>query len=174
MGKFQDLAGQKFYKWRVLERVKKHPKKTHWLCECDCGNQRLVIACDLKNGNHKSCGKCHYHIFIQNSFWGEIQKQAKRRGYEFSLTKDYLYDLWIKQDGKCAISGVKLHMPAKAREQRGPKCTASIDRIDNAVGYVVNNVQWVLKDVNRMRREYTIEDYISICKKVAIYQESMI
>ena len=122
----------------------------------------------MKSGNHKSCGQCHFHIFIQDSWWGEIQKQAKRRDLKFNITKDYLYELWKKQDGKCAISGIELNMPKKAREQRGPKCTASIDRINNSVGYIKGNVQWVHKDVNRMRREYTIDKYIDICKKVAM------
>ncbi len=171
MGRFQDLTGQKFYKWTVLERGEnsKH-RATRWECRCDCGNYGIVCSSDLKIGNHKSCGKCHYHCFIQNSFWGEIQKQAGHRGYEFSITKDYITNLWKEQKGKCAISGIELYMPEKAREQRGPKCTASIDRIDNAVGYIEGNVQWVLKDVNKMRREYTVERYVSICQAVALYQ----
>ena len=165
---FQDLTGETFHSWTVLERAANGSnKRTRWKCRCKCGRKGIVAAGDLKYGSHKSCGKCHYHAFIQDSFWGEYKKQAKRRNKIFLLTKDYMMNLWEQQDGKCAISGEILFMPEKAREQRGPKCTASIDRIDNSKGYIEDNVQWVLKSVNRMRREYSMEEYIQVCKKVA-------
>lgn len=173
MPKFQDLTGQTFYSWTVIKRGENSKyNNTRWICKCVCGKIGLVDSSDLKSGNHKSCGKCHFHVFIQNSWWGEIQKQAKRRKLEFTLTKDYLTKLWSDQNGKCALSGLDLYMPKKAREQRGPSCTGSIDRIDNKQGYIQGNVQWVHKSVNRMRREYTIEEYVDICKLVAEYQEN--
>lgn len=168
----EDLTGKKYYEWTVIERgPNSKNKNTRWKCKCSCGKIGLVLSSDLKSGNHKSCGRCHFHVFIQDSFWGEIKKQAARRGYEFKITKDYMTELWKSQDGKCALSGEILHMPEKAREQRGPKCTASIDRIDNSKGYVIGNVQWILKIINKMRREFTIEEYVEVCKKVSKYQE---
>lgn len=171
--KLVNMVGKKYYKFTVLKRLNK-TGNTIWICECDCGNIRNVNGSDLKSGNHKSCGQCDCHIFIQGSWWGEIQKNARRRGLKFELTKDYLYDLWKKQDGKCAMSGIKLYMPQKAREQRGPKCTASIDRIDNSIGYVVNNVQWVHKTVNKMHREYSISEYINMCELVVNNRRSVL
>jgi hypothetical protein len=138
MGQFIDLTGDTFYDWEVVDRAVTDSRKTRWNCICKCGNEGIVESYDLRTGHHKSCGKCHYHMFIQDSWWGEIKKQADRRGYEFSITKDYLTELWELQEGKCALSGLELYMPKKAREQRGPKCTASIDRIDNSKGYILS------------------------------------
>ena len=63
MGKFIDLAGQKFNKLTVIKRVDDYisPKGRHyvqWLCKCDCGNNIIVLSCNLKSGHSKSCG-CH-------------------------------------------------------------------------------------------------------------------
>jgi archaellum component FlaC len=43
----------------------------------------------------------------------------------------------------------------------------SLDRIDSKLGYIEGNVQWLHKDVNYMKQEYSQEYYIDICKKVA-------
>lgn len=53
----EDLAGQKFSKLTVIERDFSR-KGVYWLCQCDCGNPEKISvkACNLKNGNTKSCG----------------------------------------------------------------------------------------------------------------------
>lgn len=56
MGKFQDLAGQKFNFLTAIKRVENNEKKTQWLCMCDCGNEKVVSAGELKSGKVKSCG----------------------------------------------------------------------------------------------------------------------
>lgn len=167
-----DLTGKTFGSLTILYRLPNTKNnRVQWQCKCKCGREKSVTSGDIKSGDSKSCGKCHWHCFIQDSYWTEITRNAKQRGKEFSITKDYMTSLWNKQEGKCAISGLPLNMPVDARKQRGPECTASIDRIDNTIGYVEGNVQWVYKDVNRMRREYTIERYIEICKAVASNNE---
>ena len=61
MGKFQDLTGQVFGYLLVLGIAYKKPVKPHgsiiyWRCRClKCGNECVVRAADLKNGQ-QSCG----------------------------------------------------------------------------------------------------------------------
>ena len=62
----------------------------------------------------------------------------------------------------CALSGVKLIMPTSKN-----KATASLDRIDSTKDYTLDNVQWVHKDINRMKNVYTQEYFIEMCKRVA-------
>lgn len=64
----EDLTGQKFGRLTVvgrdMERDGKEFKQgkrrgnVHWLCRCDCGNERLssVVGWQLKSGKTKSCG----------------------------------------------------------------------------------------------------------------------
>ena len=52
----KDLTGQKFGKLTAISQVGIKNHKTQWLCACDCGNKKTVLAESLKNGNTKSCG----------------------------------------------------------------------------------------------------------------------
>lgn len=44
---------------------------------------------------------------------------------------------------------------------------ASIDRIDSNLGYVRNNIQWVLKDINKMKNDFDQSHFIELCSKVS-------
>ena len=54
MGTFQDLTGQQFGRWTVVNYV----KSSGWLCECSCENhtRKIVKTSSLKKGLSKSCG----------------------------------------------------------------------------------------------------------------------
>lgn len=61
MPEFQDLTGKKFGRLTVISRMKdinptQTKQATHWLCECDCGQQTVVQAKNLKTKNSQSCG----------------------------------------------------------------------------------------------------------------------
>lgn len=56
-----DMTGKRFGRLTVIKRAESHrtkggQTKTRWLCKCDCGNEKIVIAQDLKTGHTKSCG----------------------------------------------------------------------------------------------------------------------
>nr|DAF15359.1 MAG TPA: hypothetical protein [Caudoviricetes sp.] len=54
-----DLAGQKFGKLTVLERLGKNDFGHYiWRCRCDCGNYVDAVGYAVKNGSWQSCGKC--------------------------------------------------------------------------------------------------------------------
>lgn len=55
--KLDDLTGMRFGRLVVIERSidgkRRHPK---WLCQCDCGNKRIVFREALRDGRTQSCG----------------------------------------------------------------------------------------------------------------------
>lgn len=59
MGKLDNLTGQKFGRWTVLERYKSSRGNAKWICQCDCGNIGIVFAQGLKRGTSQSCGCLH-------------------------------------------------------------------------------------------------------------------
>lgn len=50
----QDIAGQKFE--RLTAKYRDSIDKRKWVCDCDCGNETVVLHAHLKNGNTTSCG----------------------------------------------------------------------------------------------------------------------
>lgn len=53
-----DLTGQRFGKLTVIKRVENvmNSHISRWLCQCDCGNEKIVYSNHLRRGNTKSCG----------------------------------------------------------------------------------------------------------------------
>ena len=82
---------------------------------------------------------------------------AEKRGYEWAVTPKDLWDVWLFQDGKCAYTGIQLIQGIDA----------SLDRIDNDRGYVIDNIQWVHKDINRMKGIFDDTYFMDLCGSVA-------
>lgn len=57
MPKLIDLTGKRFGRLTVLKRATdKQYKRPHWLCQCDCGNQKIIHGDSLRGGLTQSCG----------------------------------------------------------------------------------------------------------------------
>ena len=76
------------------------------------------------------------------------------------------WELFEKQNRKCALSGLLLNFP-KDRNTHGG--TASLDRIDSNGNYTLDNVQWVHKDINRLKNSFDQDYFINLCKLVSNY-----
>jgi hypothetical protein len=120
--------------------------------------EKLCKWCSNKN-NHPQ-GE---HQGLRISWWKKYQLSAKSRGLAWELTIDDGVELYRQQDGKCALTGV----PITCAGDFTNGITASIDRIDNAKGYVPGNVQLVHKEVNMMRGTLSVPRFLELCKAVA-------
>lgn len=54
--KIQNLSGNKYGKWSVLNNYQRIKNKTYWECKCDCGTVKYVRADELTAGVSYSCG----------------------------------------------------------------------------------------------------------------------
>lgn len=93
----------------------------------------------------------------QNRYLGRLCATAKRqsvkRDLEFEIDNQHLEELWRKQVGRCALSGVIMthHRDGEGRKD----FNASIDRINNSIGYISTNVQLTCLRANLMRSTLT-------------------
>jgi|LakMenEpi03Aug12_release.lakeMendotaPanAssembly.Ray.scaffolds.fasta_scaffold732265_1 hypothetical protein len=90
---------------------------------------------------------------------------AKRRNILFDITIQDMEDQFYKQNGICAISGIKLTIPRSAG--RTKESNSSLDRIDSEKGYTKDNIQWVHKTVNQMKWNIPQNEFIEWCKIIA-------
>lgn len=81
-----DLTGRKFGRLTVIKRMENHifpsgKQKSKWLCQCDCGNEVIVIGSNLtKENGTRSCG-CYAK---------ECTHKSKNKKYNtYDLSGDY-------------------------------------------------------------------------------------
>jgi len=107
-------------------------------------------------------------------FWGYAVSTAKsgaqNRGLVFNIDKEYALGLYLEQNGRCALSGIKLipEFGAGAKNHVKP----SLDRINSAKGYTHTNVQVVAAIVNIMKNDMPQDEFIRWCNRVAQVQAS--
>ena len=169
----EDYVGKKFYKLLILENLgtyKKQYKKKRWFSYvCDCGKTGEI--CFSKIGVSKSCG-CEYRKSTNNlsqTYVSSIEKRAKKKGLDFDIDREFLLDLFGKQNKKCALTGMTLQFTSRARVH---DATASLDRIDSSRGYTKDNVQWLHKTVNFMKQKLTNEEFVDWCTIIVNHAKS--
>lgn len=165
-----NLVGQRYGRLVVLEQAESHKGRIAWLCQCDCGNTKIVSGKQLRNGitsscgcyrkevatdratKHKLCGTSLYHVY-----WN-----MKKRCYNESCDHYQWYgkegkticDEWLEKDGFSNFVDWAL--------ANGYKKGLQIDRIDNSVGYSPENCRWVTPSKNcrnkRNNHYITIQD----------------
>jgi len=174
----QDLRGQKFGKLTPFEIDPiRTDKSIFWKCKCDCGNIKSVRTIHLTKGRVVSCG-CRRKIRgnkhptwegfgdISATYFHNLQNGAMSRNLEFSITIEDIWKLFLKQNKKCKLSHIELIPPIGRWEEY----TASLDRVDSSKGYTIDNVQWIHKDINKMKQSLTQEHFIHLCKQIALQQ----
>lgn len=142
--------------------------KTDFLCPY-CNTIFQTEPTKVASGHTKSCGcasigKRRGTTNISLTYFNAIKNGAKSRNIDFNISIEYIDELLIKQNFKCALSGVALiagYVNCRKGEQ-----TASLDRINSYLGYVVDNVQWVHRDINLAKQSFSQEYFIELCKRV--------
>jgi hypothetical protein len=158
--------------------------KTKTRFMCICGNIFCIKPVHILSGHTKSCG-CLWHRTgkngtrwlgyeeISKNFFNTVERNAKARDLKFDIDIKYMWKLFIKQKRKCALSGVPIRF-ANSNKDRTKYCSASLDRINSKKGYVKNNVQWVHKDINKMKRTMKDDDFLQWCKIITKYNKGKI
>lgn len=178
--RLRKLEGLKFNGLTVIRRAGANRQgSVTWECLCDCGNITVLSSDHLTRTKSpvKSCGCKNYRSGKDHHQWGGVgdisgnwwynhvlreRKQNERTRVPVTITKEYAWNLLIEQNHKCNLSGIEIQVSNTPIYN-----TASIDRIDSSKGYEEGNIQWVHKNINFMKRTYSQDYFIDMCKKVA-------
>jgi hypothetical protein len=109
---------------------------------------------------------------ISGDFWRSIKDNAKTRSLSFDLSIEEAWNLFLSQKGKCGISGLPIRF-SKLGEDRYAK-TASIDRKNSSVGYKLDNVWWVHKDINNIKWKLNFNYFLELCSAITKTQQEII
>ncbi|RHO08431.1 AP2 domain-containing protein [Clostridium sp. AM22-11AC] len=149
MGKMIDLTGQRFGRLVVIERAGSRGGKATWLCQCDCGNQTVVIGGILRRGLTKSCG-C-----LSKAINSEVHSTHH-------MTGERLHNIWRGMKARCYIEscsnyqyygGRGIQICAEWKNDftafynwalsHGYSDDLSIDRVNSNGNYEPENCRWV-------------------------------
>lgn len=170
----EDLTNREFGNWTIISKSHKN-QRVLWRCRCRCGSECDLHSCSLKGGRSTKCRKCVHaslssNIILPNFYWAKVLVGAKKRSLTVTVTQEYCRNLFHKQQGKCALTGVVLYFGKCVREFKEGLNTASLDRIDSNLGYIQGNLQWTHKIINNMKQELGQMEFKEWCRKVVDHE----
>lgn len=179
--KANDLTGKKFRHLTAIERITNRRGKIFWKAKCDCGNYTEVDANALTRKDGKGAVSCGCKNFRTNqdsanwkspneipwSYFFRAKCSSERRKINFSISIEYAHQIFLAQEGKCALTGQPLNFKSPRSS-----ITASLDRIDSAKGYIEGNIQWLHKDINRLKSDWNENEFLKLCKRVTDYDKT--
>lgn len=155
-------------------------KDIYYLCDCSCGETKIVFRTNLITSHTKSCGCLKIKKKESNPswtgcgqlggrMWSKIKSHAENRNISMDITIVDAWELFKLQKSLCRLTGVTLthEYIEKGKRING---TASLDRIDSSKAYTKDNIQWVHKEINLMKRNYKQKRFIELCKLVSDHQ----
>lgn len=173
-------TGMRFGSWTIVDendfRIVEKNKERIYKVKCDCGTESYVRVTFLTSGRSLGCKFCrNRRIHIEpkrDTFVGDIPKsvmtailhKAKERNLVIEIDQEYLWEVFCKQLGECAFTRIPLSFGKSYCDTEGR--TASLDRIDSSKGYIKGNVQWVHKEINRMKGNLSEKSFIDLCRSV--------
>lgn len=167
------MVGSVYGRWTVLSPAANRGYRKAWLCRCQCGKQKEVLQQNLTTGRSLSCG-CYSkdivwrgHGSIPGTYWSRLKHDAMSRNLAFDITIDQAWSRYMEQGGRCALSGIEITFAKDTKAYWASQTTASLDRIDSSRPYVMDNIQWVHKDINKMKQNLPESRFIELCQLVS-------
>jgi hypothetical protein len=164
-----ELIGKKFGRLTVIASAGRTKYgKSKWLCKCDCGNEKEISSKHFKNGDTKSCGCLrHEHPGMKPKedicacsnllFNNNYKSNAIRKGVAFELTLEEFIKI---TSSDCFYCGSKPSSIQRRQNHQGFYIYNGIDRVDNSIGYIKENVVPCCWECNSAKKTMSIEIFV--------------
>jgi len=184
MPKHIDLTGKKFGKLTALEKIKINGLY-HWKCRCDCGNEKTVVAGNLKRKIKptKSCGCLNNEVPRKG-----IDNPNYKHGNALNGVRSRMLNIWSGMMRRCHDKNDANYPNYGARgivvcerwqtfsnfleDMKDAPVGLSLDRIDNNKGYSKENCRWATNtQQTRNCRSNVILEHNGAAKPLSVWAE---
>ena len=149
-----------------------------WGCVCECGTRLIVNARCLAKGQVRSCGcinsdtcggrnKLPFGHASRNELLASYRKSANSRGHFWGLADSLFFSLVSSPCHYCGIQPDSLRKPNK--QVNGGFWYSGVDRMDNAKGYVPDNVVSCCWTCNRAKGKLTYAEFKSWIRRISAF-----
>lgn len=140
-----------------------------WKARCICGNERWTYANSLRKSIHP-CKRC-YDNSMKNFDTGpaikrafiSLKANAKSRNIAVELNEEQFYEIAKENCFYCNSGPTEKNGPKKW--QASVKLNG-VDRVDNSIGYTVDNSVSCCYDCNRIKSDFTKQDFLNHITKI--------
>lgn len=151
-------------------------RETAYECQCDCGNTHVVRRGNILKtkpttvscGCHKSSITKERHlknkpnnkgVDPEKFYYAWYKRKAFGRNVSFELSKERFLEL-IKGNCYYCDSGLENSSYSNDKNEKFQYKRNGIDRIDNSLGYIENNVVSCCRRCNYAKRNSELKDYL--------------
>lgn len=146
--------------------------RKHYLCRCDCGNEKVIHGSSIVSGNTKSCGCMHKDAYAKrklpnnggviNHLILQYKRHARNRKIEYHLTKQEFTDIISLPCHYCGLP--------PSNNKKTKNCSgflySGIDRVDSSKGYEKDNAVPCCAICNRAKRDMSKKDFLQWIERV--------
>ena len=179
------MIGRKFGRLLVVSPAKSRHKRAYWNCQCDCGTPCTAMGKYLRQHKKQSCG-CLRRESSQinakamtesnnlpdgeaafNLLYANYRCAAANRSLEFNLTKD---DFKKLTQQSCSYCGASPNAIFGGDLPNGGYSHNGVDRVDNAIGYILENCIGCCKKCNWMKNTHSVDEFLKHCFSIVEFQ----
>ena len=167
-----DFINRNFTGFKVLAIHRQEHNDPHWRkyaeCKCDCGNifiSRTDALCNKKGC--KQCGAAYggKRRILDNfeaakrNFYSAYKGNASSRNLEFSLSRDDFDNIISKKCTYCGMSPQDQSYLSKSTKKYDKFYASGIDRLDNSLGYTLDNCVPCCTKCNMMKKTMSYTEF---------------
>jgi hypothetical protein len=166
-------------------------RRPQWICKCTCGNTRIVqqnwlkrFDCCVECANKRTLRQNTERVLSLNTnldsirapgevglriVFGKYQAHAHKKNREFKLTLEQFKNITSSNCYYCGSVPSKTQTVGKKLKtiMRSEYNYNGIDRVNNQVGYTIDNCVPCCSTCNFMKRDFRVNEFLNKCLQIA-------